>query len=421
MFKSKCRHVWTAFDEHRSFILPVVIDRAACAEECRDHATLRMPELRAAALFREHPLRELRAAARLSAGAGDRHGAARRATADWRALADPKGRYRYCANALHEVCNWLIPADSPEQFCVACRHNRTIPDLSLPENLQHWRKIEVAKHRLFYTLLKLRLPLSTRTRSPTALAFDFLADQTGPTAATPVMTGHDERPDHHQPGRSRRFRARAPARSRWASPTARCSVISATRSRTTTGTAWSAQSAEPRGVPRGVRRRAAGLRRRRCSSTMPTDRRRTGRSTSSPPMPASHPWEDFAETWAHYFHMVDTLETAQRLRPARAAEGRQAAPTWPPSVDFDPHSADHGPHHRRLAAADLRGQFDQPQHGASPTSIRSCWRRRSSSSCRSSTARFTRTAGSPVRDTARGALRAVDRRLQTHRRAPGLS
>jgi hypothetical protein len=25
---------------------------------------------------------------------------------------------------------------------------------------------------------------------------------------------------------------------------------------------------------------------------------------------SSHPWKDFAETWAHYFHMVDTLETA---------------------------------------------------------------------------------------------------------------
>jgi len=27
----------------------------------------------------------------------------------------------------------------------------------------------------------------------------------------------------------------------------------------------------------------------------------------------SHPWEDWAETWAHYLHMVDTLETARSL------------------------------------------------------------------------------------------------------------
>ncbi|HWL68282.1 MAG TPA: putative zinc-binding metallopeptidase, partial [Geminicoccus sp.] len=24
----------------------------------------------------------------------------------------------------------------------------------------------------------------------------------------------------------------------------------------------------------------------------------------------THPWEDFAETWTHYLHIVDTLETA---------------------------------------------------------------------------------------------------------------
>ena len=36
---------------------------------------------------------------------------------------------------------------------------------------------------------------------------------------------------------------------------------------------------------------------------------------------SSHPWEDWAETWAHYLHMTDTLETALdcglSLRPQR--------------------------------------------------------------------------------------------------------
>ena len=39
---------------------------------------------------------------------------------------------------------------------------------------------------------------------------------------------------------------------------------------------------------------------------------------------SSHPWEDWAESWAHYLHMVDTLETAAAcglsLRPQRADE-----------------------------------------------------------------------------------------------------
>jgi len=28
----------------------------------------------------------------------------------------------------------------------------------------------------------------------------------------------------------------------------------------------------------------------------------------------SHPWEDWAEVWAHYLHMIDTLETANQYR-----------------------------------------------------------------------------------------------------------
>ena len=84
-----------------------------------------------------------------------------------RALADTSnGSYRYCGNARHGGCNWLVPVDSTEEFCAACRHNRTIPDLSQPANVANWRKVEGAKHRLFYTLLKLCLPLSTKNEDP---------------------------------------------------------------------------------------------------------------------------------------------------------------------------------------------------------------------------------------------------------------
>src|ERR1700749_2468078 len=55
-----------------------------------------------------------------------------------RALADPRTAYRLCANAEHNVCNWLIEAKDPELYCAACRHNRTIPDLSLPGNAARW-------------------------------------------------------------------------------------------------------------------------------------------------------------------------------------------------------------------------------------------------------------------------------------------
>src|ERR1700747_2259997 len=80
----------------------------------------------------------------------------------WRAVPASHRRYRYCSNAAHDVCNWMIPACREESYCVACRHNRTIPDLTRPNSLGNWRLIEIAKHRLFYTLLKLQLPLTTK-------------------------------------------------------------------------------------------------------------------------------------------------------------------------------------------------------------------------------------------------------------------
>jgi hypothetical protein len=51
-----------------------------------------------------------------------------------------------------------------------------------------------------------------------------------------------------------------------------------------------------------------------------------------------HPWEDFAETWAHYLHIVDTLEmvaaSGMSVRPIVDKVGDHSA-----SVDFDPYFA----------------------------------------------------------------------------------
>jgi hypothetical protein len=85
---------------------------------------------------------------------------------------------RFCANAEYDVCNWLVPAHGSDPFCTACLHNRVIPGLSRARNLERWKRLERAKHRLFYTLLKLELPVSRRPQDPFGLAFDFLADPT---------------------------------------------------------------------------------------------------------------------------------------------------------------------------------------------------------------------------------------------------
>src|SRR5271166_330548 len=84
----------------------------------------------------------------------------------WRALAAPETAQRFCANAAYGACNWLLPAESSEAYCRACRHNTLVPDLTVAENRPRWRALEAAKRRLFYSLLRLGLPLQTRAGDP---------------------------------------------------------------------------------------------------------------------------------------------------------------------------------------------------------------------------------------------------------------
>ena len=254
----------------------------------------------------------------------------------WHALAEPHRRYRFCANAAHDVCNWLICSDHPERFCEACRHNRTIPDLTNAENLARWRKMELAKHRLFYTILKLRLPLATRTEDPDGLAFDFLAHDASPHGpAAPVMTGH--------------------ANGVITISLAEADDVERERQRT--------QMGEPyRALLGHFRHEIAHYYWDRLIANSPYleefrkvfgDERRDYSEAlqqhyaDGPPAdwPAqfitsyasAHPWEDFAETWAHYLHMVDTLETARAfglsVRP-KVSKGAALATI----IDFDPHN-----------------------------------------------------------------------------------
>lgn len=109
----------------------------------------------------------------------------------FKAVGIDKRRFRFCANAAYDACNWLVPAEQEGEYCIACRHNRTVPDLDNPQHLKKWRRIEVAKHRLIYSLLRLKLPLDSNEDREGGLCFDFLAD--APEQDAPrVMTGHDE-------------------------------------------------------------------------------------------------------------------------------------------------------------------------------------------------------------------------------------
>ena len=102
--------------------------------------------------------------------------------------------YDLCRNTLqHDNCNWLNAAGDPDPYCVSCRLNRTIPNLDNPENRQRWRSIENAKRRLLFTFLQFGLDVLSKTRGwPHGLAFDFIEDTTplhGESGR--VLTGHE--------------------------------------------------------------------------------------------------------------------------------------------------------------------------------------------------------------------------------------
>jgi hypothetical protein len=252
----------------------------------------------------------------------------------WTVLAAQGIAYKFCKNNLAGVCNWMVPAHSAEEFCAACRHNRVIPDLSVPENGPLWGKIEAAKHRLFYSLLRLGLPLENRTDDPErGLAFDFLSDPPE-SHAHGVMTGHDNglitlalreaddavrekvRGEMGEPYRTLLGHMRHESGHYFwdrlvATDDARLEDFRALFGDDRLDYDAALQKHYNEGAPQGWQDDFVSV------------------------YATTHPWEDFAETWAHYLHIVDTLETAGafglKVKPRRA-RGALAA-----NIDFDPY------------------------------------------------------------------------------------
>ena len=207
-----------------------------------------------------------------------------------------------------DACNWLIPSDSHERFCEACRHNRTVPDLSDEVNLRNWRRMELAKHRLFYTLLRLNLPIPNRADDPErGLVFDFLADPKRPDAAK-VLTGHDEglitlalvEADDAE-RESRRTSMGEPYRTLLGHFRHEVGHYYWDRLVRDEG-----RLAECRAVFGNDEEDYSEALKRHYTEGAPAGWRDHFVSTYA----TTHAWEDFAETWAHYLHIVDSLETA---------------------------------------------------------------------------------------------------------------
>jgi hypothetical protein len=241
----------------------------------------------------------------------------------WRTavIAGQTRNYRLCANYSREnVCNWLVADTDLGEFCVSCRLTRIVPDVTVAGNRLAWSRLENAKRRLIHQLRQWNLPLDNQTDSPASgLAFEFLADEPD---GSRVITGHAsgtitisvaEADDAER--EQRRIQLHEPYRTLlghfrhevghyyWERLIRDSSRLNSFRSLFGDETADYA-SALARHYETGA----------------PADWQQRFVSAYA----SSHPWEDWAETWAHYLHLADTLETARdcglMLSPRRSHE-----------------------------------------------------------------------------------------------------
>ena len=256
----------------------------------------------------------------------------------------PGDPYRYCANHSQDTCNWLVPINDPSPFCKACELNRTIPDLSKPDYVTRWKKLETAKHRLIYALLKMKLPLMSKASDPEkGLAFDFVADQPAVTSQAPnpgQPTNQGQPSNQGQPA----TQGQPTNPTQPATPAKK--IFTGYQNGLITINIAEADDIEremARKSMHEVYRTLLGHFRheighyyweRLIDASDKTDpfRKLFGDERADykaslqryydtgPPADwnehyisayaSSHPWEDWAETWAHYMHIADTLETA---------------------------------------------------------------------------------------------------------------
>ncbi len=215
-------------------------------------------------------------------------------------------RYRSCRNhTQHQACNFAVRSGDPNPLCASCRQTRVLPDLAIPDNRERWYRIEIAKRRLFYTLAKLRLvSVDTPDGRTDGPVFEFLAQLPGQQ----VLTGHchglitlniaeaddDERVRRrlalHEPYRTLLGHLRHESgHFYWDRLILNGGRIDAFR--------------EMFGNEQLHYTSALNAYYAAGKAVNWQDRYVSAYATS-------HPWEDWAETWAHYLHMVDLLETA---------------------------------------------------------------------------------------------------------------
>jgi hypothetical protein len=235
--------------------------------------------------------------------------------------------YRLCHNYAREhVCNWAVAAADPNPYCLSCRLTRVIPNLGQTGSREAWYRLEDAKRRLIYSLFSLGLPVGPNADDG-GLRFEFKAD----LPSTPgVLTGHQhglitvnvaEADDAER--EKRRLAMHEPYRTLLG------------HFRHEVGHYYWERLVEKsdrlddfRDLFGDERQDYNESLQRHHKAGPPEDWPERFISAYA----SSHPWEDWAETWAHFLHMTDTLETAAAcgltLQPRRSDEPalRAAAP-----------------------------------------------------------------------------------------------
>jgi hypothetical protein len=228
--------------------------------------------------------------------------------------------YKQCVNyAKEDVCNWMLPVDAHCELCASCQLTCIIPALSSQKNRLYWHRLENAKRRLLYTLWDLHLQPTPKVYDPqTGLAFEFLEDMPHQRAITGHNNGvitiniaeadsaHREktREQMHEPYRTLLGHFRHESGHYYFD-------------RLIAGTHWE----EPfRALFGDERQDYAQALQRHYADGPPTNWKQSFISSYA----SVHSWEDWSETWAHYLHMIDTLDTAFAcgviLRPEKSGE-----------------------------------------------------------------------------------------------------
>ena len=207
-----------------------------------------------------------------------------------------------CANRVSNgVCNWQ--ADAGCDLCRSCALNEIIPDLSIEGNKEKWGVLEEAKRRLLFSCLRLGISLD-------GVSFRFLAN----TPGSSVITGHADgvitiNLDEADPAAREATRQSMDEKYR--------TLVGHFRHEFGHYYWDQRVASDPEALSRC--RQLFGDERVDYQASLQEHYATKGDGADDVSLEhvseyaQVHPWEDWAETFAHYLHMRDVLETAEEF------------------------------------------------------------------------------------------------------------